>query len=437
MNVLIVGAGTLGFELARRLSSERYDVTIIEKSSRVIEKFAEYAFLNIIHGDASSIDVLEKAEAKNVGCVIATTKNDATNMMVSKLAECVFKVPITISSIHDPNLLKPEYIDLFSKDNFAIDFPVDVSSISANFLCNISKVNGAFDITELRGVVLIKTICKEKSVIVNTPISHINGFVFGDNIKIICIERENDTIINPGGSEVLLAGDKVYFCVEEAKIESTMKAFGYDNFEGDQTGECLSIVIDKKTPTELVNRIKKIHECVNVVDIANLIQDDSFEEYSLFSSNFKLSDTILILTRKEESMVLAGLLLKKNFNKRIILPHSLSKYSSLLREEAGFVTVDLNSVICEAILNCLQNDDVKIIRKLKNDLGYIIEISVTEKYPWIGSQIKNLPSKNDIIPISLEHDGEIKIVDKNDVIPANSRMTLFVTKDGLKKIKHY
>lgn len=437
MNVLIVGAGTLGVELAKRLSSEKYDVTIIEKSPRVIEKLADYAFLNIIQGDACSIDVLEKAEAGNVGCVIATTKNDTTNMMVSKLTECIFKVPITISAIRDSYLLKLEYIDLFSKNNFAIDFPVDIPSVLADFLCDISRVNGAFDIIRMRGIAFLKTICKEKSSIVNTPISHINGLIFEDNIKIICIERGGDTIINPNGSEVLFAGDKVCFCVAEGKIESTMKAFGYGNFENEQTCESLSVVIDRQTPVELVDRIKKIHECVNVVDVADLIQDDSSGTYSLFSKNFKLSDTILLLTKKEESTVLVGLLLNENFNKRIIIPHGSSKYSSLLKEDAGFVSIDMNDVICEAILNCLQNDDVKIIRKLKNDLGYIIKISVTEKYPWIGSQIKNLPSKNDIIPISLENEGKIKIVDKNDVISANSCMTLFVTKNGLKKIKHY
>ena len=93
MNIIICGAGKVGFSISKQLSSQGHSVTVIDQSSEDIKKINDTQDAKGIVGRASLPSVLENAGAENTDMIIAVTRNDETNMVVCQLASSLFNIP--------------------------------------------------------------------------------------------------------------------------------------------------------------------------------------------------------------------------------------------------------------------------------------------------------------------------------------------------------
>ena len=99
MNIIICGAGRVGFTIAKLLTEQDHSVTIIDQSSEDIQKLNESLDVKAIVGKATYPSILEKADAGNADMIIAVTKNDEINMLICQIAFSIFKVPKKIARI--------------------------------------------------------------------------------------------------------------------------------------------------------------------------------------------------------------------------------------------------------------------------------------------------------------------------------------------------
>ena len=86
MNIIICGAGRVGFTIAKLLTEQDHSVTIIDQSSEDIQKLNESLDVKAIVGKATYPSILEKADASNADMIIAVTKNDEINMLICQIA---------------------------------------------------------------------------------------------------------------------------------------------------------------------------------------------------------------------------------------------------------------------------------------------------------------------------------------------------------------
>ena len=92
MNIIICGAGKVGFSISKQLSAQGHSVTIIDQSSDDIKKINDTQDVKGIVGRATLPTVLENAGAEKADMIIAVTRNDETNMIVCQLASSLFNV---------------------------------------------------------------------------------------------------------------------------------------------------------------------------------------------------------------------------------------------------------------------------------------------------------------------------------------------------------
>ena len=99
MNIIICGAGRVGFTIAKMLIAQDHSITMIDQSSEDIQKVTESLDVKAIVGKATYPSVLEKADAANSDMIIAVTKNDEINMLICQIAYTVFNIPKKIARI--------------------------------------------------------------------------------------------------------------------------------------------------------------------------------------------------------------------------------------------------------------------------------------------------------------------------------------------------
>ena len=121
MNIIICGAGRVGFTIAKLLTEQNHSVTVIDQSSEDIQKINETLDVKAIVGKATYPSILEKADASDADMIIAVTRNDEINMLICQIAFTAFKIPKKIARIRSQNYLDPKFSKLYNKENLPID----------------------------------------------------------------------------------------------------------------------------------------------------------------------------------------------------------------------------------------------------------------------------------------------------------------------------
>ena len=124
MNIIICGAGRVGFTIAKLLSDQNHSITVIDQSSEDIQKINETLDVKAIVGKATSPAILEKANIAEANMIIAVTRNDEINMLICQIAFSLFKIPKKIARIRAQEYLDPKFSQLFNKENLPIDFVI-------------------------------------------------------------------------------------------------------------------------------------------------------------------------------------------------------------------------------------------------------------------------------------------------------------------------
>ena len=121
MKVIICGAGQVGWQIARHLSGERNDVTVVDSNPDLVRRATETLDVRGVTGFASYPDVLEKAGARDADMIIAATYSDEVNMVTCQVAHSVFGITRKIARLRAQNYLIPAYGDLYRRDHLPID----------------------------------------------------------------------------------------------------------------------------------------------------------------------------------------------------------------------------------------------------------------------------------------------------------------------------
>jgi trk system potassium uptake protein TrkA len=102
MYVIVVGAGKVGWNLARELLDKEHEVTLIENNRNrylTVEQDLEH---NVQYGDASELWVLERAGVSRADMVIAVTGDDEDNMLICQVAKEKYLVDRIIARVNNP-----------------------------------------------------------------------------------------------------------------------------------------------------------------------------------------------------------------------------------------------------------------------------------------------------------------------------------------------
>ena len=145
MNIIICGAGRVGFTIAKLLSEQNHSITVIDQSSEDIQKINESLDVKAIVGKATLPSVLDKANTNDADMIIAVTRNDEINILICQIAYSIFKVPKKIARIRSQEYLDPKFSSLFNKENLPIDYVISPEIEIAKSIQRKLEAPGALD----------------------------------------------------------------------------------------------------------------------------------------------------------------------------------------------------------------------------------------------------------------------------------------------------
>lgn len=200
MYIIVVGAGKVGYYLAKTLLQEEHEVLLIERDASKIEFYAERLGSVVVRGDGAEASTLASAGAARADVVVAVTGDDEDNLVICQVAKSKFKVDRTIARVNNP---KNEHL-------FRL-LGVDVTVSQTNFILNLIgqaiPERSFIHLMNLRhaGLAIVEASITERSPVANLTLEQINLPV---SCAIAAVARGNDVIV-PNAQTVLEPGDEI------------------------------------------------------------------------------------------------------------------------------------------------------------------------------------------------------------------------------------
>ena len=175
MNIIICGAGRVGFTIAKLLSEQNHSITVIDQSSEDIQKINDSLDVKGIVGKATYPSILEKADAVDADMIIAVTKNDEINMLICQIAYTVFNVPKKIARIRSQDYLNPKFSKVYNKENLPIDVIISPEIEIAKSIQRKLEAPGALDnVTFAQNKIrLLEILVNDNCKLINIPLNQI------------------------------------------------------------------------------------------------------------------------------------------------------------------------------------------------------------------------------------------------------------------------
>ena len=407
MNIIICGAGKVGFSISKQLSAQGHSITVIDQSSEDIKKINETQDVKGVVGRATFPSVLENAGAANTDMIIAVTKNDETNMIVCQLAHSLFSINKKIARIRSQEFLDGKWSKLYNKSNLPIDVIISPEIEVSKSLFRKLEAPGALDNVPFANdkIKVLEILVNSNCPVVDTPLKNLT-LKFPDFKANILGAVRKDKFIFLKKNDQLLEGDKAYVVVSTDQLNPILKSFGHEEkaatkiliVGGGNIGLNLAKLLEKNFEGARVKIIEKDKERAELLATeltsSIVICGDALDEEILKESNIDEIETILALTNDDEDNIMACVLAEKySSNKRTIAIVNKSNYSLLQKSLNIDDLVDPRMTTVSRIMEHVHKGTIETVYSLLDGEYEFIEAEILEKSELLNKSLKdsNLP----------------------------------------------
>jgi trk system potassium uptake protein TrkA len=227
MKVIICGAGQVGWQIARHLSGERNDVTIVDVNADLVRRATDTLDVKGVSGFASYPDVLERAGARDADMIIAATHSDEVNMVTCQVAHSVFGITRKIARLRAPSYMDARYEDLYRRDHLPIDVIISPEREVAEAALQRLAAPATFDTESFMGgkAQLLGIALDEDCPVLNTPLRQLNE-LFSTLRAIVVGVRRQGVLFAPDAGVELYADDQIYVFCHIEDLNRTLEIFG-------------------------------------------------------------------------------------------------------------------------------------------------------------------------------------------------------------------
>ncbi len=317
MKVIICGAGQVGGQLARHLSVEGNDVTVIDQKSDLIRRITETLDVSGIAGFASHPDVLARAGAHDADMIIAATQLDEVNMVICQVAHSIFSVPRKVARLRGQSYLEAIYADLYRRDHLPIDVVISPEQEVAKATLQRLAAPAAFDTVQfLDGqATLVGIAIDQNCPVIHTPLRQLTELFSTLKAVVVAVRREGRLFV-PSSSDETYAGDQIYVCAATTDVLRTMDIFGKTSkpterviiIGGGNVGLAVAKALEKlpeKIRVRLIERDRDVAEgAADALSRSIVLHGDGLSAELLEEAGLENTDAVLALTDDDKTNLL-------------------------------------------------------------------------------------------------------------------------------------
>ena len=421
MNIIIAGDGKVGSSLTRQLSSEGYNITIIDSDSNVLQTSVERYDVIAVHGNCASMSVLQQAGVKDADLLIAATSEDEVNLLCCTTAHALNPKLHTIARIRNPEYTEQIYR---MRNVFGLSMVINPENQAATemerllkypgFLRRDTFAKGRTEIVELR--------VDSGSKLCNVRLMDLRSIVKCQ--VLVCAVLRGGNAIAPKGDFVLREGDRIFVTALSHNLTTLLKSLGILTRRVRNVTICgggrISFYLASRLKKAGISSriIEKDHDrCRELCELlpdSDIICGDVSEQDFLESEGLGQPDAFVAMTGLDELNMIVSLYANSLGVSQIITKLDHTASSRVIN------SLSLGSIICPRELVC--SNIVRYVRAMQNQTGAAIsvhsiadgqaeamEFLVDEHTKNCDKPLKNIKLKPNVLLVSISHGAATEI----------------------------
>ena len=443
MKIIIVGAYAIGTHLARLLSRNNEDITLIDEDEERLAQIGNDCDLLTMNASPSSINTLMDAGVAHTSLFIAVTPSQSLNLNTCIIAHAL-GAKKTVAKINDAEFIAAEKREFFRK--LGVDELIYPEVLAARDIINglkMSWVRQRWDVHD-GALVMLGIKLREACEILDKPLKEISGP--NDPYHVVAIKRDADTII-PGGNDVLKLYDLAYFMTTKQYIPYIRKIVGKEHYVdvknvmimgGGTTAvraiQTMPEYMDVKVLENDINRCEELNDILEN-DKTLVINGDGRDIPLLNEEGIKNTQAFVALTGNAETNILACLTAKRmGVRKTVAVVENIDYVSMAESLDIGTI-INKKAIAASRIYQMMLDADVMNVTFLMS-----ANADVAEFIPKEGSKITLKPVKDLGLPQGMTIGGLVRndqgmLVSGNTMIQAGDSVVVFCHGQNIKKIE--
>jgi len=436
MKILILGAGRVGSSLARTLSRESYDVSIVDVNKDKLLKLQEDSDLATVIGHASHPDTLASAGVDNDTILLAVTSSDECNITACQIAKSKFNVKKTICRLSDASYLNS--LDAFGKDN--IDIAIGPENEVTDHLVDLIKHPGAEQIeTFANGLLKVVSVkAKRDGMLVNRALKSIKSDMPETSTFVPAIFRKGKPFI-PDGKTIIKENDELYFVAAEEDIDTVVQEMRLQDTSssrvmiigGGKIGFALAKKLEDEYKIKIIDpdrdRCEMLSRELNRTIVLN---GGGSDEELLKSENIENIDVFCALTNDDETNIMSAFLAKKLGAKKTIILVNNYTYINILPKNFVDIALSPQRLTVSMVLQHLAEGDVPqdVIFKMESGAeaieGIVHRNQFTKEY--LGKPVAEIPLPENCVVAAVTRGDETFMGSEGLLLSVGDRIIVFI-----------
>ena len=456
MNIIICGAGRVGFTIAKQLSEQGHSITVVDPSSEDIQKIDDALDVKAIVGKGTYPSILEKANATETDMIIAVTRNDEINMVICQIAFSIFKIPKKIARIRSQDYLNPKFITVYNKENLPIDVIISPEIEIAKSIQRKLEAPGAIDSVPFakNKIRLLEILINENCKLINIQLKDLTKKYPNLDANIIGVIRDDKFII-PKKNDEIKKNDKIYVIINSDQMSETLEAFGHNEkiskkiliVGGGNIGFNLAKNLEESLDEVRVKIIEKNKDraefLASQLNNTIVINGDALDEEVLSEANLEEAETVLALTNDDEDNLMVSVLVEKFAkdekeidDKRTMALINKPNYSLLQNSLKIDDLIDPRMNTVSSILKHVHKGTIETAYTIMDGEYEVIEAEIIETSELINRELKNANLPEEIRIGAVLREDKVIIPRSNFVFLKDDKVVFLAKKDSISVVEN-
>lgn len=392
MRILIVGAGAVGFYLARRLTEESHEVTLVDPDSEKIRRASENLDVLAIQGNGASLTVLEEAGIARTEILMAVSGQDEVNL-IACLVAARHGVGTRVARVRHPEQFGPGSV--LPRADLGADLLISPEQECAWEMFQLLSTSAATDLARFAEgrVQLVGLRVREGAPVVGRSLADLDRDLKGRRFVLAAVVRDDETRI-PTGATVLEAGDKVYVLAPSSEMASLPTLAGHPPFTlrrvmiagGSEEAVYLARhLLDRGVHCTLLDRNRdRCRELAELLPGALVLHGDATDLDLLEMEGVEGIDGFVTTTNRDEVNMLAAELAKTLGARRVIPLIHRVEYMTLVDRMGLDAAVSPRISAANAILRYVRGGPVTAVATVKESRAEAMETVVGPEARIVG-----------------------------------------------------
>ena len=442
MRVIIIGAGEVGYHIAKKLSDEKKDVVLIDTDPSKIRRISEHLDVQALLGSGTSPRMLRLAGIEEAELLAAATDSDEVNLIACLLARSLNRHAVKIARVRNQEYLQEQ--SLFSQDLLGVDLIINTQAMMVNTILSLMQIPGASEVIDFvdGAVKLVSFLISYESPLAGKKLSDLRSH--GENLLVGAIVRGHKILI-PSGRDTIQPLDLVYLVVKKSEVNATLACLNMPTrpvkniiiVGAGGTGMAVAKALDdRRWNVRLIDQDgEKCKQAATLLDHVIVIKGDGGDRDLLREENAGEMDLLIAVTGDEESNVLISLLAKELGTQRTITRVSKLSYMHIVSAIGLDTVINPRMSAARAILQYLRRGRIISVAPLREEQAEAIEAEALETSDIVNTPLSEVDFPPGAILGAIVREGEIIIPRGNTIILPHDRLIIFAMQQVVNRLE--